>query len=131
LALFAIVSTLLFLRKPIDTTILRTPGMMYQETEDGYISNLYNLKLVNKTPDIKNIQIRIISPEEGRIRQVGGAIRAEGNSVVQSAFFVELQKDNLQFVRTTIDIEILANSEVIDEISTSFIGPNPWQKQNE
>ncbi len=51
IGLLAIVSTLLLVRKPIDTTILRTPGVMFQETADGYITNLYNIKIVNKTFD--------------------------------------------------------------------------------
>ena len=130
LVLFSLVSTLLILRKPIDTTILRIPGTMYQETEDGYISNLYNLKIVNKTFETKTIEIRLKTPE-GRIKQVGGDLTATGSSVVQSAFFVELPKEQLRFVRTPVQIEILTDAEALDVISTSFIGPNVWQNQKE
>jgi len=130
LVLFSIVSTLFMLRKPIDTTILRIPGIMYQETKDGYISNLYNLKIINKTFEIKNIKIRLKTPD-GRIKQVGGDLTATGNSVVQSAFFVELPKEQLRFVRTPVQIEIVTDAGTIDVISTSFIGPNIWQNQKE
>lgn len=130
IGLLAIVSTLLLVRKPIDTTILRTPGVMFQETADGYITNLYNIKIVNKTFDTRQITIRLKTPE-GRIRQVGGDLTAEENSVVQSAFFVELPKEQVRVVRTPIQIEIISDSTSVDIISTSFLGPNLWQNQKE
>jgi len=127
LILLILVSTLLLMRKEIDTTILRTPGVMFQETADGYITNLYNLKIVNKTFEPKKIEIKLNTPE-GRIRMVGGELSANSNSVLQSAFFVELPKDQLKFVRTPVEIDIFTDQELIDQISTSFIGPNLWQQ---
>src|SRR5687768_11779469 len=42
-------SFLLMTRKDVDATIMRTPGMLYQERGTDSISNLYNIKEVNKT----------------------------------------------------------------------------------
>jgi cytochrome c oxidase accessory protein FixG len=125
--LITIVSSLLVLRKPIDTTILRTPGVMYQETEDSFITNLYNIKIVNKTFETKQIDIQLKSPN-GRIKQVGGNLTVTENNMIQSAFFIEIPKAELRFVRTIVEVEVLAGDETVDVISTSFIGPNLWQK---
>ena len=127
LVLITIVSSLLVLRKPIDTTILRTPGIMYQETEDGFITNLYNLKIVNKTFETKKIDIRLKSPK-GRIKQVGGELTVTENNMIQSAFFIEIFKKDLRFVQTPVEVEIVTGTEILDVISTSFIGPSLWQK---
>ena len=62
---------------------------MYQETEDGFITNLYNLKIVNKTFETKQIVIRLKSPK-GRIKQIGGDLTVSENNMIQSAFFIEI-----------------------------------------
>ena len=38
-------------RSDVETTILRTSGMLYQRNEVGQITNLYNITLINKTFD--------------------------------------------------------------------------------
>jgi len=49
LALSGILFTLVFTRSDIQSTFLRAPGALFQQTPDGQINNLYLLKLVNKT----------------------------------------------------------------------------------
>src|SRR5690606_1725870 len=48
LVLVVILSSLLITRKDVDATIMRTPGMLYQERGTDSISNLYNIKVANK-----------------------------------------------------------------------------------
>jgi cytochrome c oxidase accessory protein FixG len=131
LILLLVLTTVLFVnRSPIETTILRTPGLLYQETENGFISNLYNLKVLNKTSESKTIRLVLKSPQ-GRIKMVGGNLTVLIGGIFESAFFVEIPLDNIQFVRTPINIEIYGDEELLDDIRTSFIGPDPRQKKNE
>src|SRR3954453_7539686 len=44
-----VLSAILFTRKDINATVMRTPGMLYQERGTDSVSNLYNIKLANKT----------------------------------------------------------------------------------
>ena len=129
LALAVLVSVLMLGRKPVEAIILRTPGVMYQETPDGYISNLYNVNIVNKTFDSKTISLKLKSPD-GRIKNVGGIMNVEKNSSLQSAFFVEIPAADLNVVRTPVEIEIREGSKIVDVVATSFIGPNLWQNKN-
>ncbi len=57
-------------RSPIEATILRAPGMLYQEPEPGKISNLYNIKLVNKTNQDLPVDLRLLS-HQGEIKIIG------------------------------------------------------------
>ena len=114
-------------RKPIDITVLRTPGMMYQEIENGYLANLYNLKIINKTNHDEVIDIRLESPD-GRIKVIGGNLNVPKNNFLESAFFVEIPTEKIRFVRTPVILNIYTRDHLIDEISTSFIGPDPYDK---
>ena len=128
--LLAITTIFMFNRSPVETTILRTPGLMYEQTEDGYIANLYNLKVLNKTYQDKSIQLKLKSPQ-GNIRMIGGDLVAPQNGLSESAFFVEISPENIKFARTPILIEIYSDDNLLEKVRTSFIGPDPRQNKNE
>jgi len=109
-------------RSAIETTILRTPGLLYQETEDGAISNLYNLKIINKTHESMPVSLRLKSPK-GKIRIVGGPLVVPKNGLYESAFFVDIPAEQIKFSRIPLNIEIFSGEELLEEIKTSFIGP--------
>ena len=50
-ALVGLLSYLLISRADVETTVLRVPGQLFQETPEGNISNLYNIQVINKTFD--------------------------------------------------------------------------------
>jgi hypothetical protein len=94
-----ILSFLLFTRKDIDVTIIRTAGMLYQERGADSITNLYTVKLINKTTREEKVYIRLEN-QPGRIQMIGKneiTIPVEGQSA--ASFFVVLpiiknRKDN-------------------------------------
>jgi len=109
-------------RADIETTVLRTPGLLYQEMDDQYISNLYNIKIINKTQSAVPIEIKLKAPE-GRINLVGGKLRVPGNQLVETSFFIELPVNNIKFSRIPVYLEIFSGVRLLEEIRTSFIGP--------
>ena len=124
LVLLIVTNIFLFGRSPVETTILRTPGLLYQETDGGNIANLYNLKIVNKTHESRLIELRLKSPK-GTIRMVGGDLIVPEGGLFESAFFVEIPSKNLFVARQSIVIEVFSGQELLDEIKSSFIGPEP------
>jgi len=124
LILLVSLTTILFLsRNPVETTILRTPGVLYQETTDGYLTNLYNVKIINKTFEKKNIVLKLKSPN-GRIKMIGSELLAKEGNLAESAFFVELPKTEVRFINTPLRIEVYSGEKMLEEITTSFIGPD-------
>jgi hypothetical protein len=97
---------------------------MYQKTDDGQISNLYNLEIVNKTFDNLPIELRIIEPK-GTIKWVGNGItNLKGQSVAQSVFFLTIPKSEIIKTKTKVKFEVYSNGEKIDDAETNFLGPN-------
>jgi cytochrome c oxidase accessory protein FixG len=127
LILVTILFTLFLNRKPVETTILRIPGVLYQELEDGRIANLYNVKIINKTFEEKPIELKLRSPE-GSLELIGGQLIVPDGGISESAFFVKLDREKLKTTSASVLIDVYSGDKLLDEIRTTFIGPNPYLK---
>jgi polyferredoxin len=121
-ALLAINVVLLTNRGSMETLMLRTPGMLYQEVDDTYISNLYNYEVINKTSEELPIEFRLTTPD-GRIRLVGEAPIAKPGVATKGALFIDMERSKLIDRKTNLKIEVLSNGKVMDKVKTNFLGP--------
>ena len=121
--LLIILITLLMNQKDVDATIMRTPGMLYQEIGKDSISNLYNIKIANKT--IKGIPLSLrMEDQEGKVDIIGGkTIDVKKEDESSGNFFVTLPKEMLHNRKTKIKIGLYQGTNRIDVISTNFLGP--------
>jgi polyferredoxin len=110
-------------RKQIEATILRAPGMLYQEPEPGKISNLYNIKLVNKTGKDLPVDIRLLS-HEGEIKIIGNPITVKSQDIGESVFFLLLDKKDVTSDKIPVRFGIFSEENLIEEITSTFVGPN-------
>jgi hypothetical protein len=96
--------------------------MLYQEQAGGQISNLYNIKLINKTHHDMPISLKL---EEGRgsIKMVGKEISVPAASKAESSFFIYLNRKDLSERKTTLEIGVYSGDKKIETIKTSFMGP--------
>ena len=109
-------------RPVIETTILRTPGLLYQVNDDNTISNVYNIKLVNKTHDKMPLEIKLLS-HEGRIQMAGNKMEVDDQAMFQSTFLLFLERDQLKSETIHIEFGIYSGGELIETYRTTFIGP--------
>lgn len=117
-----VLSAVLFTRKDVDATIMRTPGIMYQEHGTDSISNLYNIKVVNKT--VTDIPLTIRSEDNGRIQIIGKPfidVVKEGQGA--GAFFVILPNDVVRKRKTEIKLALYEGEKKIAVLSTNFLSP--------
>lgn len=111
-------------RTSVETLVLRTPGMLYQKTDDGRISNLYNYQLINKTnDDIQDVQFKL-NPAIGEIQAVGEVKDVVAQKVGEGSFFIKISPEKLDGRKNELTIEVYSNGELIDETTTNFLGPN-------
>jgi cytochrome c oxidase accessory protein FixG len=116
---------LLTTRVPVETTVVRVPGMLYQEQDNGLISNLYNIQFVNKTFENKDVTLRLQNIRDGNIKRVGEeALEIPANGNLEGVFFIELPRNRIKSTKTSLVIEVLdEQNEIIDEVKTNFLGP--------
>ncbi|MGB3779478.1 MAG: cytochrome c oxidase accessory protein CcoG [Tunicatimonas sp.] len=116
--------TLLALRTDVETSILRTPGMMYQEQGNNQISNLYNIKIINKTNEGLPIHLELMG-ESGELRMVGeDNLFVERQGVAQGAIFLVFDRDDLHQMSTKVKVGVYSGDELMEKVTTSFLGPN-------
>ena len=116
--------TLLAFRTDVETTILRTPGQLFQELDSNRVSNLYNIQVINKTFSDLPIEIKLKSVH-GEIKFVGSTIsEVKHDSLVEAVFFVILPRDEIVKLKTAIQIGVFSQGKEIDNIETNFLGPN-------
>lgn len=109
-------------RSEVETLVLRTPGMMFQETPDGKLTNLYNYQIVNKTAENFKVDFQL-DEGSGSIKWVGNPPQTLSGESVKGAFFIEMPKNQIKKRTTKLKIKILKDGKVIDEVSTQFLGP--------
>lgn len=114
---------LLASRSDFDVTILRAKGMLYQEQENNKISNLYTIKLVNKTRKTLPVEIKVNNLKGYELKYVGKEIVLKPESISEGEFFLILNQDVIQNRKTNVEFTILSNNKIIKKIKTSFLGP--------
>ncbi|WP_181304061.1 cytochrome c oxidase accessory protein CcoG [Rufibacter sp. XAAS-G3-1] len=113
---------LLITRSNIDATILRTPGMLYQQTAQGTVTNLYNITLINKTDEELPITLKLLS-SEGTIKVVRNELVLPKQGLVEGVFFAEIPKNSLQSASSKIEIGVFSGDKLIATEKTKFLGP--------
>jgi polyferredoxin len=123
--LVIILAALLLSRKDVDATIMRTPGMLYQERGKDSITNLYTIKVANKT--IRNIPLQVrLEDGQGAIQTIGGtSIPIKKEEEGAGNFFIVLPKQAIHQRKTSLRLGLYEDNKKIDEIRTNFLGPLP------
>jgi cytochrome c oxidase accessory protein FixG len=119
----SVLTLLLMTRKDIDPTVMRTPGQLYQERGADSLSNLYNVKVANKTMKMIPMTIKL-EGSNGRIESIGKdfvEVAKEGQG--SGTFFVILPKSSVHQRKTTITLSFWQGDQKISESKTNFLGP--------
>jgi cytochrome c oxidase accessory protein FixG len=122
LLLLGFLVVLLTTRDDVDARILRTAGQMYQSLPDGRISNLYNIKLVNKTR--KDIPLRLkLENMKGEIILIAKELVVPSESYFQTPFFVKIDRSLITKRKTPIALGVYEGDKKIKTVNTTFLGP--------
>jgi cytochrome c oxidase accessory protein FixG len=122
LVLLGFLAFLVVSRNDVDATVLRTPGQIYQALTDGRISNLYSIKLANKTR--KDIPLTLkLEDLQGEVQVIGNKLTVARESYYQSPFFIKLSPDQLKRRKTKIRIGVYQGHKKIETAETTFMAP--------
>jgi hypothetical protein len=123
LGLIALWTVMVFTRSDVETTFLRAPGSLFQEMPDGRFSNLYTVKVVNKTSRDIPVELRLENTP-GTLQVMGGEIVVPREKLAETSVLIHLAPSVLQATGTTpLQVGVYSKGRLIQTLKTSFIGP--------
>ncbi len=120
--LASLLTFLLATRKNVDGTIVRAAGMLYQERGEDSLSNLYTIKVVNKTLYDVPLTLRLVNAPGRVIEAAGSSILVKKEGQGSGSFFVVLPKSFISKRKLSLKVGLYEGDKQITVLETSFMG---------
>lgn len=121
-ALIGVLAILIARRSDTETTLLRTPGMLYQTQPDGRISNLYAFQMINKSRTPITVDLRVLG-RNAEVRLVGHALALPPGRLTEGELFIILPVSATDGMKTKLEIGVFNGEHLLEKVHTSFVGP--------
>ncbi|SFT07639.1 cytochrome c oxidase accessory protein CcoG [Sphingobacterium wenxiniae] len=120
--LMTIFGFMIFNRSEIGGSVLRAKGSTYQVREDGTVSNLYTMELINKSGkdmpfDLKSVDENLKLEFVNHIHD----LKKDGTATI--SFFLVAPKDYVKSYKTDVEVKIMSGDKVKRTLETTFIAP--------
>jgi cytochrome c oxidase accessory protein FixG len=122
LILLVLLSFMIISREPVDATILRTRGTIFQKYDDTHFSNIFDVKILNKTRYSLDVELKVIEGP-GRVEMVGGTYALKESDEFHGKMLLIIDKEDL-LDQIPFTIGVYDGGKLLQEVETSFIGPN-------
>lgn len=122
LALIGVFITMIFSRSEIDGRLLRAKGSTYQLLDNGKVSNLYTIELMNKSGREIPFTLQSVDPAF-TIQLVNTIDLLHKDKSATLSFFLMKDKNKIEQYKQNIKINITSEGHIIETVKTTFIGP--------
>jgi cytochrome c oxidase accessory protein FixG len=120
--LAGILAVMLLTRSDAQVTLLRAPGSLFQQMPDGHFSNLYTVRVVNKTSREMPVELRLENPA-GTLQVMGGSLVAPPQKSQENSVLIELDPAAMKSGSTPVELSAWSGGKKLQTIKTAFIGP--------
>jgi polyferredoxin len=122
LVLLTVLGILIFTRSDVQVTVLRARGALFQTMPDGQISNLYTVRILNKTAQELPVDLRLESPA-GSLAVMGqGRLTVAPKKASENSVLIELPPATVHGTIPVV-LGVYLNGQKLQTIKTSFVGP--------
>lgn len=122
IALIGLMVVMMSIRTDFDTRILRQAGSTYQTTQDGRVSNIFEVIFTNKTKN--EYSISIVTDEPGiELTTATKTIELGPEKKKKERFVIKIDRNVIKGGKKVIFIDIIADGKVIDRVKVKAIGP--------
>ncbi|MGE0588362.1 MAG: cytochrome c oxidase accessory protein CcoG [Cyclobacteriaceae bacterium] len=123
-ALISLLAYFIFTRADIETTVLKAPGTLYTKTEDGQITNVYNIEFVNKTFDDVQLEVKVESPATASLLKIGEQnIVVPKEGILKGLFMIKLPEPEIKSMKMNVVLGVYQDGKKIETANARFIGP--------
>jgi hypothetical protein len=122
-ALAGVLGVMLFLHSDVEANVLRAPGSLFQQTPDGRFSNLYTVRILNKTTAMVPVDLKLDSPA-GSLNLIGTeSLVAAPQKQSEAAILIELDRSAMKSGTTPVAIGVYSHGKKLQNLKTTFVGP--------
>ena len=122
IGMLGVLTVLLATRNDFETYIMRQRGTTYQITNDGTVSNIYEINLLNKTKEDFEVTLKL----EGNIGTIETAVKSmilKKEAQLKERFVVKIPYAKIKEDKHILTIKVFGNGKEIQTVKTKFIGP--------
>lgn len=115
---------LIYRQKAVDTFITRVKGQLYQELPNNRLSNLFDIKIINKTTEDIPITIKLEDVPGGSLKIIGlDSLILKKESLSEFTTIIEIPTALIHKRSTDIRVGVYRDKEQIQVVKTTFYGP--------
>ena len=122
LGLAFLLALLLFTRSEVQTLVLRAQGALFQKMPNGHYSNLYTIRVVNKTSREIPIELKL-EKVAGSLTVIGGEIVVQPQKQAETSVLIELEPSAMKSGTTPVVVGVYSRGRLLETRATAFIGP--------
>jgi cytochrome c oxidase accessory protein FixG len=109
-------------RTDIDASVLRAPGSNFTKDQQGKVTNIYNLELVNKTFEKLDYKL-VVENKEVEMIFIDQDMTVPEGEVVKKVFMLKMPQEKIKRNNTKVKLTLYTNGKLNKEFETSFLGP--------
>src|ERR1035437_2271633 len=118
--LFTVLIVTLANQTETSSILLRVTGTLFQKPSPTELSNMYELKMVNKSSQTKQLTLELLEPQKGRILVMSHPVVIKPSGEFSSIVQVILPLSVVHSAETKITIQVKEGSDVIENIDANF-----------
>ena len=96
---------------------------MYQEIDSVTVSNIYNMKIINKTNMTKHISFKLEDMQGGKLEFSNDISNLEKEKTSQTVLMIKIPKQELKGKTTNLTIGVYEENILLSTATINFIGP--------
>jgi hypothetical protein len=101
---------------------MRQRGTTFQMTNDGRVSNIFEINLTNKTNQDYIVRLELDDPE-GEIETVVHRMKLKKEFYLKERFIIKMPLSKIKDGKMILHVKVIGNGKVIETVKTKFIGP--------
>ena len=109
-------------RTDIDASVLRAPGSNFTKDASGYVTNIYNLELVNKTFEKLDYNV-VVGNKNVEMIFIDKDLTVPEGEIVKKVFMLKMPQEAIKQNNTKVKLTLYTNGKLNKEFETSFLGP--------
>lgn len=121
--LIGVFGWMLVSRGEVDGRMLRAKGSTYQLRDDGTVTNLYSLELINKANTSMSFTLQ---PELDfmEVQLINQVTEVNGGEAAQMSFFLIAPQGKFADYKNNIKVNVVSDGRVVETLNSTFIAPN-------